>query len=87
VEYYYDNIIEKINLQTLYIRSRHFDVLFSTNAFKGGKICPSVFETDGIRVSIRNTSARSVAHPAAALKLDVFLLQMQCVHVQISFET
>jgi myo-inositol catabolism protein IolC len=28
VEYHYDNILEKLNLQTLYIRRRHFDAMF-----------------------------------------------------------
>jgi hypothetical protein len=55
VEYHYDNILEKFNLQTLHIRRRHFDALFLINAFSGTKYCPSVLETVGIRVPTRNT--------------------------------
>jgi hypothetical protein len=31
VEYHYDNILEKLNLQTLHIRCCHFDALFLIN--------------------------------------------------------
>jgi hypothetical protein len=50
VEYHYDSILEKLNLQTLHIRRRHFDALFLINAFCGTKYCPSVMETVSIRV-------------------------------------
>jgi hypothetical protein len=54
VEYHYDNIFEKLNLQTLHIRRRHFDALFLINDFSGTKHFPSVLETVGIRVPTRN---------------------------------
>jgi hypothetical protein len=55
VEYHYDIILEKLNLQTLHIRRRHVDALFLINAFCGGtKHCPSVLETVGLRVPTRN---------------------------------
>jgi hypothetical protein len=37
MEYRYDIILEKLNLQTLHIRRRHIDALFSINAFCGAK--------------------------------------------------
>jgi hypothetical protein len=54
VEYHYDNILEKLHLQTLHIRRRHFDALSLINAFSGTKYCPSLLETVGIRVTTRN---------------------------------
>jgi hypothetical protein len=54
VEYHHDNISEKLNLQTLHIRRRHFVALFLINVFSGTKYCPSVMETVGIRVPTRN---------------------------------
>jgi hypothetical protein len=33
VKYHYDNILEKLNLQTLHIRRRHFNALFLINVF------------------------------------------------------
>jgi hypothetical protein len=70
-----------------HIRRRHFDALFLTNAFNEGKLFPSVFETVGIRVPIRNPLTRSVAPPATALTVDVFLQQMQFEIIQLSLET
>jgi hypothetical protein len=87
VEYHYDNILEKLNLQTLHIRRRHFDALFLINAFSGTKYCSSVLETVGIRVptrSIRNFTAFSCsfshcpsakcvsAHNAVCKSIDIF---------------
>jgi hypothetical protein len=54
VEYHYENISEKLNLQTLHIRRRHFDAPFLINIFSGTKYCPFVLETVGIRVPTRN---------------------------------
>jgi hypothetical protein len=54
VEYHYDNVLGKLNLQTLHIRRRHFDAVFLINVFSGTKQCPSVLETVGIRVPTRN---------------------------------
>jgi hypothetical protein len=54
VEYYYDIILEQLNLQTLHIRRRHFDALVLINAFIGSKYYPSVLEIFGIRVPTRN---------------------------------
>jgi hypothetical protein len=72
VKYYYDIILEKLNMLTLHIRRRHFDALFLIIVFSGIKYCPSVLGTVGIRVP-----------SAIALRLDVFLLQMQFVNLQI----
>jgi hypothetical protein len=85
VEYRYDNMLEKLNLQTLHIRRRHFDALFLINVFSGSKHWPSVLETVGIRVPTRNivTLTRSVAPSATALQQDMYLLQMQFVNLQI----
>jgi hypothetical protein len=58
VEHHYDNILEKLNLQTLHIRRRHFDALLVINAFSGTKHCPlcpgSVLETVDILFPNRN---------------------------------
>jgi hypothetical protein len=35
MEYHYDNILEKLNLQTLHISRRHVDALFLINVFSG----------------------------------------------------
>jgi hypothetical protein len=40
VKYYYDNILEKLNLQTLHIRRRHFDLLFLIKSFVALNIVP-----------------------------------------------
>jgi hypothetical protein len=87
MEYHYDIILEKLNLQTLHIRRRHIDALFLINAFCGTKNCPSVLETVGLRVptrSIRNfttfictfshcPSARCVSAANAVCKsIDIF---------------
>jgi hypothetical protein len=54
VEYHYDNIFGKLNLQTLHIRRRHFDAFFLINVFSGTKHYPSVLEIVGILVPTRN---------------------------------
>jgi hypothetical protein len=85
IEYHYDIILEKLNLQTLHIRRRHIDALFLINAFCGTKYCPSVLETVGLRVPTRNIrnfttfscsfshcpSARSAAN-AVCKSIDIF---------------
>jgi hypothetical protein len=53
-EHHHDNILEKLALQALHIRRRHFDAVFLINAFTGTKYCPSVLEAVGIRVPTRN---------------------------------
>jgi hypothetical protein len=58
VEYHYDNILEKLNLQTLHIRRRHIDALCLINIFSFTKHCPFVPETLGILVSPRNILSR-----------------------------
>jgi hypothetical protein len=85
VEYHYDNSLEKLNLETLHIRLRHFDAMFLINVFSGTRHCPSVLETVDIRVFTRNIRnlTSSVAPSATALQLDVFLPQMQFVNLQI----
>jgi hypothetical protein len=50
----WNTIMDKLNLQTLHIRRRHLDALFSVNVFCGTKYCPSVLETVGVRVPTRN---------------------------------
>jgi hypothetical protein len=55
MEYHYDIISKKLNLQTLHIRRHHIDALFLIHAFCGTKYCPSVLETVGLRVPTRNT--------------------------------
>jgi hypothetical protein len=87
IEYHYDIILEKLNLQTLHIRCRRIDALFLINAFCGIKHCPSVLETVGIRVPTQNIrnfttfscsfshcpSARCVSSTNAVWKLiDIF---------------
>jgi hypothetical protein len=54
LEYHHDDILEKLNLQTLHIRRRLFDVLFLINVCNRAKCCPSLHETVGIRVPTRN---------------------------------
>jgi hypothetical protein len=85
VEYHYDIILEKLNLQTLHIRRRHFDALFLINVFCGTKYCPPGLETVGIRVPTRNivTLSLSVDPSVTALQQDVYLLQIQFVNLQI----
>jgi hypothetical protein len=85
VEYHYDNILEKLNMQTLHIRRRHFDALFLINVFSGTKCCPSVLETSAFVFLLGTyvTLPSSVVPSATALQLDVFLLQMQFVNLQI----
>jgi hypothetical protein len=89
VEYHCHNISEKLNLLTLHIRRHHSCALFLINAFSGAKCCPSVLETVDIRVLLGTdiTLPCSLAPPATALQLDVFLLQIQFVNLQMSLET
>jgi hypothetical protein len=54
MEYHYDNLLERLNLLTLYKRRRHFDTLFLINVFIGTKCCPYVLEIVGLRVHTRN---------------------------------
>jgi hypothetical protein len=86
VKYHYNNILEKLSLQTLHIRRRHFDALFLIHVLCGTKYYPSVLEAAGIRVPpTRNICnlPRSVNPSATVLQQDVYLLQMQFVNVQI----
>jgi hypothetical protein len=53
-KYHYGNVLEKLNLQTLPIRHRHYDILFLINVFIGTKCWPSVLETVGLRVPAWN---------------------------------
>jgi hypothetical protein len=54
VEYHYGNLSERLNLLTLHKRRRHFYALFLIHVFSGTKYCPSVLETDGLRVRTPN---------------------------------
>jgi hypothetical protein len=54
VEYHYSNLLEKLNLLTLFTRHRHSDALFLINVFSGAKYCTSVLAAAGIPVPTRN---------------------------------
>jgi hypothetical protein len=92
VAYHYD-ILEKLNVQTLHIRRRHFDALFLINVFRGTKYYPSDLETVAIRVPTRNIrnfttfsysfshchSATCVSAPNAVYKsTDIFSKSFSC---------
>jgi hypothetical protein len=54
VEHQYINMLDRLNLGSLYTRRRHIDAWFLICVFKGVKNCPSALETVGIRVTSRN---------------------------------
>jgi hypothetical protein len=85
VQYYYDNLLERLNLLTRRNRRRQFDASFLINFFSGIKRRSPVLETVGIRVPTRNIRnlARSHARLATALQIDVFQRKMQFVNVHI----
>jgi hypothetical protein len=70
VEYHYDNILEKLNLQTLHIRRRHFDALFLINVFCDAKYCPCAWKLSASVFPLGTyvTLPRSVAPSATALQ-------------------
>jgi hypothetical protein len=78
MEYYYNNLLERLNLLTLRKR-RQFDALFLINVFSGTKCCPCVLELVDLRVPTRNIRnlKSSLALLATSLQLDVFQPQMQ----------
>jgi hypothetical protein len=57
MEYQYHNLLEWLNLLTLYNTHRHFDALFLINVFGYTNCCPCVLETVGLRVSTRKKAA------------------------------
>jgi hypothetical protein len=69
IEYHYDITLEQLNLQTLHVRRRHIDALFSINAFCGTKYCPSVLETVGLRVPTRNIHVQLLCQPLLFSKM------------------
>jgi hypothetical protein len=84
VEYHFDNILEKINLQTLHIRRSHFDASFLINVFSGTKNAPLSSKQSAF-VFLLGTYViltRSVIPSATGLQLDMFLLQMQFTNLQ-----
>jgi hypothetical protein len=85
VEYHYETILGKLNLQTLYVRSSSLRCPAFNNVFTGIKYCFSGLEPVGISVPTRTyVTLRCPAAPSpTALQLDVFLLLMQFVNAQI----
>jgi hypothetical protein len=78
VEYHYDIILEKLNLQTLHIRRCHFDALFLINAFLELNIAPLSWKLPAFVFQLGTyvILPRLVAPSATALQQDVYLLQM-----------
>jgi hypothetical protein len=83
VQYYYDNLLERLNLLTLRNSRLQFDAFFLINVFSGIKYRSSVLETVEIRVPTRNIRNLACSHArlATALKLDVFQRKLQFVNV------
>jgi hypothetical protein len=52
--YSYMNALEDLNFHTLSSRRHHLDVLFLVNDYTGFKCCPSLLETVGIHIPVRN---------------------------------
>jgi hypothetical protein len=78
-------MLEKLNLQTLHIRRRHYDDLFLISVFSGTKYCP-LFSKQSAAMFLPGTYATlpgSFAPTVTALHLEVFLLQIRFVNMQI----
>jgi hypothetical protein len=88
MEYRYDKLLEKLNFLALLIRRRQTDALFYMSL-----VAPSVASLPSKQSALvfllgtYVTLPCSVAPPATALQLGVFLLQMAFVNVQASLET
>jgi hypothetical protein len=54
IHYSYVNALEHLNFNTLSSRRCHLDALFLVNFYTGFKFCPSLLETVGIHVPVRN---------------------------------
>jgi hypothetical protein len=76
IEYHYDIILEKLNLQTLHIKRRHIDALFLLHAFCGTKYCPSVVEVFPL-----GTQFHHVQLLLQPLPFSKYLLPMQSVNL------
>jgi hypothetical protein len=78
IQYQYDSLLEKLNLLTVHIGRRHSDAVFLMNVFNGAKCRPSRLETVAFVFPLGTylTLPYSVAPPATALQLDMFLLQI-----------
>jgi hypothetical protein len=85
VECHCDNILEKLNLQTLHIRRRHFSALFLINVLVTLYIAPLSWKQSAFVFLLGTyvTLPLSVAPSATALQQDVYVLQMQFVNLQI----
>jgi hypothetical protein len=82
VEYHYDNILEKLNLQT-----RHLDALVSKMSLVALNIAPLSWKQSAF-VFLQWTYSyvtlpRSVAPSATVLQLDAYLLQIKFVNLQL----
>jgi hypothetical protein len=86
VEYHYDNILDKLNLQTLHNRRRHFDALFLMSLVALNMVPLSWKQSAFVfLLGTYVTLPRSVAPSATVLQLEVFLLDMQFVNILIFF--
>ncbi|PNF40967.1 hypothetical protein B7P43_G08815 [Cryptotermes secundus] len=53
VDYRYDFALEQLKLHTLQKKRYHLDALFLIQVYRGSILCPSAFESVGLRVPIR----------------------------------
>jgi hypothetical protein len=86
VYYHYNNILDKLNLQTLHVRRRHIDALFLINVFRGTKFCPSVLQAVGLRAPtrmIRNVSTFSCSSSHCPTARCVLAANSVCKFVDI----
>jgi hypothetical protein len=85
MEYHFNNILKKLNLQTLHIRRPHFDALILIMSLVAINIV-SLSWKQSTFVFLPGTYfslTYSVSSSATALQLDVFLIKTQFVTVQI----
>jgi hypothetical protein len=54
IHYSYVNVLKHLNFHILSSRRRHLDALFLVNVYTGFKFCPSLCDTVGIHVPVRN---------------------------------
>jgi hypothetical protein len=54
IHYSHVNALEHLNFHTLSSGRRHLDALFLVNVYTSFKFCPSLLETVGIHVPVRN---------------------------------
>jgi hypothetical protein len=53
-DYKYEDILVRLNLETLHLKRRYLDALFLINVFKGKISCSSVFDTVSLRITTRS---------------------------------